>query len=137
MIDDLRILNYAPETIKRYVEEVARFAKHFGKSPEVLGPEHIRQYQVFLVKNKVSWAIFNQAVCGLKFLYQSTLNKPWVVKHIRFPKMPKKLPVILSTAEVSRLINAPENTKHCAWKTSIASAWSSTSGTAREPKSAW
>jgi integrase/recombinase XerD len=112
MIEDLRILNYTPDTIELYVHHVARFAKHFGKSPERLGLDHIRAYQVFLVEKKVSWSVFKQAVSALKFLYGTTLRRPWVIQRIRYPKTPTKLPVILSLAEVSRLIHALRNLKH-------------------------
>jgi hypothetical protein len=78
MIEDLRIRNYSPQTIDHYVRRVAAFALYFGKSPVLLGPPHIRQYQVHLVEEqKVSWAKFNQTVCALRFLYQTTLD--WAI----------------------------------------------------------
>jgi site-specific recombinase XerD len=113
MIDDLRIRNYSPRTIETYVERVAAFAKHFGRSPELLGEEHIRDYQLYLLDTKrASWAAFNQTVCALRFLYNSTLRKGWVVKHLRYPKQPKRLPVVLSPEEVGALLEAPKCLKH-------------------------
>ena len=113
MIDDLRLRNYSPRTVETYVERVAAFAKHFGKSPEVLGEEHIREYQLFLLDTKrASWAMFNQTVCALRFLYNSTLRKGWVVEHLRYPKQPKRLPVILSPEEIAALLEAPKCLKH-------------------------
>lgn len=112
MIDDLRILNYSPGTIEQYVYQVARFAKHFGKSPDRLDLDDIRQYQVFLVDSQVSWSVFKQAVAALKFLYGTTLRKPWIIQRLRYPKTSRKLPVILSLAEVSRLLDALANPKH-------------------------
>lgn len=113
MIEDLRIRNYSPRTISEYVCRVARFAMHFGKSPDVLGPEEIREYQVHLVDvAKVSWSVFNQTVCGLRFFYQTTLGKDWAVKHIPFPRQPKKLPVVLSRDEVGKILGAVKNHKH-------------------------
>jgi integrase len=58
------------------------------------------------------WCDFNQAVCGLRFLYEVTLGKPWAIQHIPFGKRPKKLPVVLSDQEASRLIECTENPKH-------------------------
>ena len=52
MLEDLQIRNYAPTTIDAYIRSVAEFAKHFGKSPELLGAEQIREYQLHLIKEK-------------------------------------------------------------------------------------
>lgn len=112
MTEDLKLLNYSAHTVRSYIHCVAQFAKHFGKSPEQLGCDEIRAYQLFLLKAKVSWARFNQTICALRFLYQHTLGKSTVVEHMRFPKTPKKLPTVLSKLEVSRLLAAPENPKH-------------------------
>ena len=67
-IDDLRLRNYARRTIDTYVGQVASFARHFGRSPEVLGPDDVRTYQLHLLQRRVSWSTFNQAVCALRFL---------------------------------------------------------------------
>ena len=65
MIEDLRIRNYSPHTIEADVRSVAHFAKHFGQSPDLLTPAHIRDYQLFLIEQrKVSWGTFVQAVCA-------------------------------------------------------------------------
>jgi integrase/recombinase XerD len=112
MIDDLKVRNRSSRTIKTYVAQVANFARHFGKSPELLGPEEIRQYQVYLVEQRrVSWSYFNQAVCALRFLYRHTLGHDWAVDHIPFPRQPRKLPVVLSQAEVIRLFEAVRSLK--------------------------
>src|SRR5206468_3439455 len=74
MIEDMGVRNLAEGTQKVYVDRVAQFAKHFGKSPELLGPEDIRSYQVYLVQQKkVSWSVLNLSVCALRFLYRITL----------------------------------------------------------------
>ena len=76
MIEDMKLRNYAPLTIKVYVERVATFAKHFGKSPERLGKADVRAYLLFLVQEKhVSWSYYNQTVAALRFLYRVTLGK--------------------------------------------------------------
>ena len=63
MLEELRLRNYSPNTIEVYLRCVANFAHHFRVSPDRLGPEHIREYQLFLVeRKKVSWAVFNQTV---------------------------------------------------------------------------
>jgi site-specific recombinase XerD len=104
MAEDMQLRNLAPATIDAYTYHVDKFCRHFDKPADQLGPEEIRQYQLFLVQEKkVSWSSFNQAVCGLRFLYEVTLQRPWEVRHIPFGKRPKKLPVVLSDEEASRL----------------------------------
>jgi len=74
-IDDLRLRNYARRTIDTYVSHVAAFARHFGRSPELLGADEVRAYQLHLLQRRVSWSSFNQAVCALRFLYGVTLGR--------------------------------------------------------------
>lgn len=113
MIEDLRIRNYSARTVEIYVGRVAEFARHFGKSPQLLGPSQIRLYQVFLVETKkVSWPVLNQTVCALRFLYRVSLKRDWIIQHIPFPKQEKKLPVVLSLQEIACLLGALTNLKH-------------------------
>ena len=113
MVQDMQIRNLAANTIDSYTWHVDKFCSHFGKMPEELGLEEIRHYQIFLVnEKKASWSSFNQAVCALRFLYEITLGKPWVIKHIPFGKRPKTLPVVLSDQEASRLIECTHYLKH-------------------------
>jgi integrase/recombinase XerD len=112
MLEDLQRRNYSPRTQTTYVDHVARFAEHFGRSPDDLGPEEIRAYQLHLVERKVSWSLFNQAVCALRFLYRFTLPRDWSVDQIPYPRKSKRLPTVLSPEEVQRLIDATRNRKH-------------------------
>jgi integrase/recombinase XerD len=113
MIEDMRVRNLSPRTQKTYLERVAQFAKHFGKSPELLGPEDIRTYQVYLInQKKASWSVLQQNVYALRFLYRITLGKEWAIRHIPGPKKPLILPVILSPDEVSRFFDNIHNLKH-------------------------
>lgn len=113
MIEDLKIRNRSPRTIKTYIACVAHFARHFGKSPELLGPEEIRQYQVYLVhERKVSWSYFNQVVSALRFLYRVTLGREETISHIPYPRKARQLPVILSPAEVQRFLAAIKQLKY-------------------------
>jgi integrase/recombinase XerD len=105
-IDDLRLRNYAQRTIETYVSRIACFAKHFGRSPDLLGPNEVRDFQLHLLKQHVSWSSFNQAVCALRFLYGTTLGRPEQLPLIPYGKKPKTLPSVLSSAEVLRLLNA-------------------------------
>jgi site-specific recombinase XerD len=111
MLEDLRLRNYGARTVETYVAAVAQFARHFGKSPELLGPEDVRTYQLHLLEQRhASWSRFNQTVCALRFLYRVTLGRPEVVTMIPFGKRPKTLPSVLSREEVLRLFAAlPDN----------------------------
>ena len=106
MIEDLRIRNYSPRTEETYVFQVARFAKHFGRSPEVLGPEEIRAYQLHLISTGTAWSSFNLAICAIKFVYRITLKCTWPIDEVPYGKKPKTLPVVLSADEVLRLLAA-------------------------------
>jgi site-specific recombinase XerD len=105
-IDDLRLRNYAKRTIDSYVGKVAAFAKHFGRSPELLGAEEVRAFQLHLLERRLSWSSFNQAVCALRFLYGTTLRRPEQLPMIPFGKKPRTLPSVLSQEEVVRLLAA-------------------------------
>jgi integrase/recombinase XerD len=113
MLEDLRVRNYSPRTQTTYIQHVARFAAHFGRSPDQLTPEDIRSYLVHLVETKrVSWTWFNQAVCALRFFYRVTLDRGAIVPDIPYPRSSKKLPTVLSADEVSRLLGAVRHPKH-------------------------
>lgn len=105
-IEDLRARNKSPRTIETYVLRVAQFAKHFGRSPELLGPEDLRAYQQHLITRQVSWSMFNQTVCALRFLYQVSLGRPEAIKHLPFAKRPRLVPTVLSPEEVAALLQA-------------------------------
>jgi len=110
MIEDMKVRNLTTMTIDSYVREVAAFARYFKRSPEWLGPEEVREYQVHLVdEKKFSWGGFNKAVCALRFLYRNTLNKDWSVERIPYAKRPKKLPLVLSQDEVKAVLEAIED----------------------------
>jgi integrase/recombinase XerD len=113
MLEDLRIRNYSPSTMRCYVRSVAEFAKHFNKSPEDLGPEEIRAWQLHLLNEKrVKLSSYIQAVCGLRFFYRNTLHRKVDFDQIPLPRYEKKLPVILSKEEVKALLLAPKNLGH-------------------------
>lgn len=113
MLEDLRIRNYAPTTVAAYIRSVADFAQHFHKPPDQLGPEEVRTWQLFLLHEKrVKLPTYIQAVCALRFFYQNTLRRKIEIDRIPLPRYEKKLPVILSKAEVKTLLETPQNLKH-------------------------
>lgn len=114
MIEDMQIRNLAVDTQNTYVLQVSMFARHFGKSPEVLGPEEIRTYQVYLTnEKKLATSSILIAICALRFLYKVTLKKNWALEEIiPTPKKPQKLPIVLSPEEVMQFLRAVASTKH-------------------------
>ena len=105
-LDDLRLRNYSPRTLETYVSCVAKFARHFNRSPELLGAEEIRAFQLHLLERQVSWCQFNQIVSALRFLYGVTLGRTEQIPMIPYGKKPKRLPCVLSREEVLRLLEA-------------------------------
>jgi site-specific recombinase XerD len=85
MQNELRIRGYSDRTVILYLNHMKRFVQHFKKSPDLLGPEEIYQYQCHLVKQDVSWCTFNQSVCSLRFFYNRVLygtSKNWLIEHV-------------------------------------------------------
>jgi integrase/recombinase XerD len=113
MTEDMLLRNRSPKTIKAYIGWVADFAQYFHTSPDRLGPEHIRSYLLHLLQERqASWDVYRQARLALRFFYTVTLGREWVVDRIPQPKVPKKLPVVLSRDEMARFLDALENPKH-------------------------
>jgi integrase/recombinase XerD len=75
MTEDMQVRNFSPHTQDSYVQQVSLFARHFRKSPEVLGPEEIRSYQVYLTnEKKLAPSSILIAIAALRFLYKVTLH---------------------------------------------------------------
>ncbi len=91
MLEDLQIRNYSPHTVDAYLRSVAQFAKHFHTAPDRLDAEHVRTYQLHLLHQQASKSIFIQTVCALRFFYETTLGRPWMVDYIPYPKKPRLL----------------------------------------------
>ena len=113
MTEDMQVRNLAPNTQTSYVQQVSLFARHFNKSPELLGPEDIRTYQVYLTnERKLAPGSVVIAVSALRFLYKVSLKKDWSFEDlIPAPKKPQKLPVVLSPEEVLQFLGCVGNTK--------------------------
>ena len=114
MLEDMQVRQLSPCTQQTYVETVARFARHFDRSPARLGPEEIRDYQVYLTNERgLAPSSLIVAVSALRFLYRVTLHKRWVFDDvIPVPKKPRSLPVVLSRDEVMQFLEAVKAAKH-------------------------
>jgi site-specific recombinase XerD len=110
MLEELQRRNYSDATIRRYLHFVEDFARYFSQSPDKLGLEHLRTYQVYLLKQrKLSVGSVVNQIAALRFFFVRTLRRPEFREFLPYPRVGKKLPGILSREEVSRLINASRN----------------------------
>jgi integrase/recombinase XerD len=113
MLDELQRRNYSSSTVRCYIRAVEDFSKYFHRSPERLGPSHIREYQVHLFRDrKLSPGTIQSRCAALRFLLVKTLRRPYLLDEIPFPKRPRKLPTVLSPEEVARLIDSSRNLMH-------------------------
>jgi integrase/recombinase XerD len=106
MIEDMRLRNYSAGTQRSYLHYVEDFARHYWKSPDLMGPEEIRAYQLHLIdKRQLSPQTVNGFVSAAKFLYTVTLEMPWNNALFPRPKVPIRLPQALSREEVDRFFS--------------------------------
>ena len=107
MLEELQRRNYSDSTIRHYLRFVEEFAQHFGKSPDKLGPDHLRSYQAHLLKDRrLSPGTVEHHISALRFFFVRTLHRHEFRQFLPFPRVRKKLPKILSREEVACLINA-------------------------------
>jgi site-specific recombinase XerD len=106
MVDDMTVRNLSPATQQSYVYAVANFSRFSGRSPDQLGSEEVRAYQIYLVGLGRSWSHINQVSCALRFLYGVTLGREDVVGRIVSAREPRRLPVVLSADEVVMFLRA-------------------------------
>ena len=114
MIEDMQIRNLTANTQRVYVAHLVRFACHFRKSPELLGPAEIRTYLIHLTQERrLAASSIIVTVSALRFFYTVTLKRSWIVEDdIPAGRQAKKLPVVLSQDEVAQFLGTVENLKH-------------------------
>ena len=114
MLEELQRRNYSPTTIRQYVLAVKQFAEYFRKSPEQLGGDDIRRFQLYLLKEKnLAPGTVEGRMSALRFLYKKTLKRRDITyEDLIFPKTPRKLPVVLTPDEVARMIEAAPSLLH-------------------------
>jgi integrase len=113
MLDELQRRNYAQNTVRAYVHAIEDFARYFHRSPDRLGPNHIREYQVHLFRDcKLSAGTIEGRTAALRFLFVKTLRRPYLPDHIPFPKRQRRMPTVLSQEEVTRLIASARFVDH-------------------------
>jgi len=112
MIDDMTMRKFSAKTQTGYIRIVKNFAEFFGRSPHRATAEDLRRYQLHLVKQGTSSISINAAISGLKFFFGTTLGRPDAMLKMKHIYEPRKIPVILSLDEVTRLLKSAGNLKH-------------------------
>ena len=120
MIDDMRMRKLSPKTQASYIRVVKRFAGFLGRSPATASAEDLRRYQLHLVEHGLSAMSLNRTITGLKFFFETTLDRPDLMAKMQSVHEPHKLPTVLSREEVARLIAAADNLK---WQTALSVAY--------------
>ena len=119
-IEDLQLRGLSPRTQESYVRVVRQLAKHYGKSPDVLTEEELRQYLLYLKNEKhAARNTCTLALCSLKFFYQQTLKRDWPVLDFVRPAREKKLPVVVSVEEVQQILGCVRKARYRACLSTI------------------
>lgn len=112
MEEELRLRGMSEKTVVTYVGTVRRFAEHFSRSPDRLGREEVRRYLLYLAEErKLAPSSVNQALSALRFFYMDVLDREFAVARLPRQKRKDSLPVVLTEAEVARLLGAPMSLK--------------------------
>ncbi len=111
MIDDMTLRKLSDKTQIQYIRAVKRFVQYFGQAPDLASPEDLRRFQMHLVEQNVSSITINATITGLRFFFEKTLDRPEALKRMSPLRVPQKLPTVLSTEEVARLLNAAPHLK--------------------------
>ena len=107
MLEELQRRNYAANTIHAYLRSVEHFSRHFKRSPDQLTRDHLREYQAYLLNDqKLQPRTVKLRVSALRFFFVKTLKRRYLLEDMPYPKVPRRLPTILTVEEVTRLIDA-------------------------------
>jgi integrase/recombinase XerD len=114
MLEELQRRNYSPSTTRGYILAVKQFAEYFHMSPEQLGAEEVRRFQLHLLnEKKLAAGTVEMRMSALRFLFKKTLKRRGIgLDDLIFPKTPQKLPIVLSPEEVTRLIEGASSLLH-------------------------
>ncbi|HEX2632790.1 MAG TPA: site-specific integrase [Bradyrhizobium sp.] len=112
MIEDMTIRKLAPKTQQGYVRTIKDFAGFLGRSPDTASFEDVRRFQLHLAANGTHVPVLNHTVAALRFFFRVTLRRSDIIEHTTFIHESRKLPVVLSTEEVARLLEAAPGLKY-------------------------
>ncbi len=113
MVLDLQLRGLSKSAQKDYPLRIRQLAKHFRRSPAELREADLRAFLHHLVHVlKRSPSTHRVYVAAFKFFYTVTLKRPWVVANIPYPKVPEKLPDVLSRDEVEQVLEKIHSLKY-------------------------
>lgn len=112
LIDDMNMRHFSRETRRNYIRDVGRFATFLGRPPDTATAEDLRRFQVEQREAGVPVPTMNSVVSALRFFFTHTLDRPDLARRLIRVSHPRKLPVVLSRDEVTRLLNATTCIKH-------------------------
>ena len=111
MIDDMTLRKLEEKTQSGYLRSVKRLTKFLGRSPDTASAEDLRAFQKQLVEAGASSSTINATIRGLRFFFETTLERPEALKRMSPVRVPDRLPVVLSIEDITRLLNAAPNLK--------------------------
>lgn len=113
MLEELERRNYAQSTRRAYLSTIEDLARYFKRPPDQLQPEHIRQYQAYLFRErKLSPNTVNQRTGALRFFFITVLKRSWSIAETPYPRRNFRLPKILSQQQVAALIDSATTPFH-------------------------
>jgi integrase/recombinase XerD len=113
MIQDMVLRGFVPSTQRAYLEAVAKFARHYNRSPDQISNEELKAYLLYLhLEEKRATSTCNVAAAALRFLYHRTLGRPHTDFDVPMARQPSKLPHVLSRDEAARLLASTSFLKH-------------------------
>ena len=112
MIEDMRLRKLSPKTQSGYIRHVKEFTRYLGHSPDTANAEDLRRYQLYLVDQGTSSGTLNARITALKFFFCITLERPEVTTKLSRVHQPRKIPLILSLEEVTRLLQSTASPKY-------------------------
>ena len=112
MIEDMTLRKLSPKTQTAYLRAVKQFTHFLKRPPDTASAEDLRRYQLHRVKQGISSGNLNATITGLTFFFETTLERPEATTKLRHVYEPRKLPVILSLEEVTRLLQSAGGPKY-------------------------
>ena len=113
MLDDMAMRKLHSNTQAAYIRAVKNFTRFYGRSPDKATAEDLRRFQLHMVSSGVSATTINITIVGLRFFFETTLERPDVMKRMSSVHLvTRKLPTVLSTEEVARLLKAAPGIKY-------------------------